>query len=92
MPASPEWAWSGWDVIEHVTRSGDAVIMGFEAPDNTGIVLVKPVGLRADATYTVESADYGRLGEVRGSDLMSQGVELQPSSLSRSHVLILRAQ
>jgi alpha-galactosidase len=88
--ASIGWEWSGWDVLEHITPGGDAVIMAFESNDSTDIVVVKPIGLRADAMYGVESADFGPLGEVRGSDLMAQGIELQPSSLSRSHVVFLR--
>jgi alpha-galactosidase len=92
VASSDAWGWSGWDVIEHVTPGGDAVLMAFESNDSTDIVLVKPVGLRADKMYAIESADFGPLGDVRGSDLMQQGIELQPSSLSRSHVIFIRAQ
>ena len=40
--------------------------------------------------YDIESADYGLIGTAKGSDLMSAGIELRASSISRSHVLLLR--
>jgi hypothetical protein len=49
-------------------------------------------GLRPDASYEVESADLGILGSSSGRDLMTRGVELQASTISKSHVLVMRAR
>lgn len=88
----PDAPWSGWDVIEHVsTTSGDAVLMAFETADAPSSALVRPKGLKPDVMYQVESADYGDLGAVSGSDLMVKGIEIAVSDLTRSHVLILHA-
>jgi hypothetical protein len=42
--------------------------------------------------YQVESADYGDLGAVSGSDLMLKGIEIAMGDVTRSHVLIFHAQ
>jgi hypothetical protein len=42
--------------------------------------------------YRVESADYGDLGTVHGADLMSDGIQINASDLTHSHVIILHAQ
>jgi alpha-galactosidase len=89
----PDAPWSGWDVIQHVsTTSGDAVLMAFETADAPPSALVRPKGLKPDVMYQVESADYGDLGAVSGSDLMLKGIEIAVSDLTHSHVLILHAQ
>jgi alpha-galactosidase len=89
----PDTAWSGWDVVEHVsTTNGDAVLMAFETPDAPATALLRPKGLKPDVMYRVESADYGDLGAVSGSDLMLKGIEIAMGDLTRSHVLILHAQ
>ena len=66
--------------------------MAFETPDAPQSVLVRPKGLKPDVMYQVESADFGDLGAVSGSDLMLKGIEIAMSDLTHSHVLILRAQ
>ncbi|HKW00061.1 MAG TPA: alpha-galactosidase [Vicinamibacterales bacterium] len=89
----PDTPWTGWDVIEHVsTTSGDTVLMAFETADAPSSTLVRLKGLKPDVMYQVESADYGDLGAVSGSDLMLKGVEIAVSDLTRSHVIILHAQ
>ncbi len=88
----PDAPWSGWDVVEHLSTTGDAVVMAFDTPDAESSTLVRPKGLRTDVTYRVESADYGDLGSVTGADLMNQGIQINTSDLSHSHVLIFRAQ
>jgi alpha-galactosidase len=91
--ALPEVAWSGWEAVEHVsTRTGDAIVMAFETPDAPSSVVVRLRGLRPEASYEVESANEGVLGTAAGADLMAGGVLLQSSTLSRSHILILRVQ
>ena len=93
LVATPDSPWIGWDVVEHLaTRTGDAIVMAYDTLDGPDRVLVKLKGLRPDAVYDVESADYGMLGSVRGSELMADGIEIQTSSISRAHVLILRAR
>jgi len=66
--------------------------MAFETPDAPPSALVRPKGLKPDVMYEVESADYGDLGAVSGSDLMLKGIEIAVSDVTRSHVLILHAQ
>ena len=89
----PDAPWSGWDVVQQVSRTtGDAVLMAFETPDAPQSVLVRPKGLKPDVMYQVESADFGDLGAVSGSDLMLKGIEIAMSDLTHSHILILRAQ
>ncbi len=93
LVAYPDGPWSGWDVVEHLaTRTGDAVVMAYDTADGPDRILVKLKGLRHDTIYDVESADYGLLGSVRGSELMADGIEIQASSISRAHVLVLRAR
>ena len=85
----PSTTWSGWDAIEHVLpRTGEAVILAFGSPEGPGNIVVKPVGLRSDDDYDVESADFGMLGTMSGHDLMDRGIELQSGSPTHSHVLI----
>jgi alpha-galactosidase len=89
----PDAPWSGWDVTQHVSRTtGDSVLLAFETPDAPPSALVRPKGLKPDVMYQVESADYGDLGAVSGSDLMLKGIEIAVSDVTRSHVLILHAQ
>jgi alpha-galactosidase len=87
----PGAGWSGWDAIEQVApASGEAVVFGFRSSDGPSSAIVKPRGLRPEASYDVESADFGRLGTVTGADLMRDGLELDASGLTQSHVLIFR--
>lgn len=91
--ASPDQPWSGWDVVEHVSRrTGDAVLLAFETPGGPPSAVVYPKALRQDAMYDVESADYGMLGSSTGAALMAQGIELLASGTLRGRVLILRVR
>jgi alpha-galactosidase len=86
----PDQPYSGWDVMEQLSgTTGDAVLMGFGTDDGPPSALVKLKGLNPDRLYWVESADFGDLGTVRGSELMQRGIEVQASSVSRGHVLIV---
>jgi alpha-galactosidase len=88
----PDVPWSGWDVIQHVSpATGDAVVMAFDTPDAPSSTLVRPRALRTDLDYQVESADYGDLGTMHGADLMSNGIQINASDLTHSHVIILHA-
>jgi alpha-galactosidase len=87
----PDAQWIGWDAVEHLSRrSGDAVVFAFDSADSSTSTLIKPRGLRSEADYDVESADFGPLGTVRGGELMSRGVQVDKTDLTKSHVLILR--
>jgi alpha-galactosidase len=89
----PDQAWSGWDVVEHVSRrSGEAVILAFDTLDSPPSTVVYPKGLWQDAMYDVESADYGILGSATGAELMAKGLEVLASGISRGHVLMLRVR
>jgi alpha-galactosidase len=87
-PGAPS---TDWDAVEHLSRqSGEAVVFAFDTTDGPSSTLIKPRGLRAQQDYDVESADFGPLGTVRGDDLMSRGVQLDKTGISKSHVLIFR--
>jgi len=89
----PGVPWSGWDIIEHISpTTGDAIVMAFDTPDASSSIIVQPKALRTDVTYQVESADYGVLGTIAGADLMAQGIEIDQSDLTHSHIVILHAQ
>jgi alpha-galactosidase len=91
--STPDQAFSGWDVMEQVVgTTGDALIFAFETADAPDGILLTPKALRPDATYDVESADYGALGSATGSDLMSSGISVSKSPLTRSHILVLHAR
>jgi alpha-galactosidase len=82
-----------WDVLQEVkTGGGSAVIFAFKDNDEDGRILVRPRGLIADLTYTVESLDAGVIGTARGDELMQDGVEIVHSGTSRAHVLVLAVQ
>ena len=56
------------------------------------ILLVRPRGLIAHATYEVTSLDIGPLGSARGDALMQDGIEIVHAGGSRAHVLLLKTQ
>jgi len=87
----PDQPWAHWDVTEVVLpETGEAVLLAFDAPDSPETQRVWPKALKPDMDYDIESADYGVIGSAKGSELMSAGIELRASSISRGHVLLLR--
>ena len=86
----PDAPWWGWDAIEHVQPStGDAVVFAFDTDDSAENAIVKPRALNPNASYDVESADYGLLGTVDGAELMDRGIELsglRPHAQPRAHL------
>ncbi|RPJ83502.1 MAG: alpha-galactosidase, partial [Acidobacteria bacterium] len=80
----------GWEVMEEL--SGDAagaVLFAFQTDGEAGRTVLRPVGLRPDATYEVRSTDTGVLGTASGSDLMESGIEIEAWGQSAAHVLVL---
>jgi hypothetical protein len=70
----------------------DAVISAYQTDDGVERINVKPIGLEADTTYTVQSVDSGLLGEATGADLMTAGIDIVESPTSAAHILTLRAK
>lgn len=87
---TPDWPWAGWDITEHLSATtGDAAVFAFNSDDAADRVTVQLRGLNPDAVYSVESADLGDLGEASGRDLTTRGIEIDASSISHGHVLIV---
>ena len=85
---------SSWDVLQEVSDDArSALIFGFKGDAQDGRLVVRPRGLIPDAIYDVRSVDVGPLGELRGDQLMQDGIELiHTAGGSRAHVLILKAR
>jgi alpha-galactosidase len=80
-----------WDVLEELNpATGEAVLFAYQQPDARDRVLLRPVGLRADATYAVQSLDTGALGTTTGDELMRDGIEVIQGNGTQAHILILR--
>ena len=82
-----------WDVLEELADDGGgAIVLAFKNTPSDGRLVVRPRGLRADATYDVRSIDVGPLGAAQGEVLMQDGVELVHAGGSAAHILILTVQ
>ncbi len=82
-----------WDALEELNAAtGEAVLFVYQQADANDRILLRPSGLRADATYAVQSLDAGPLGTALGDDLMRDGIEVIQGSGTQAHVLILRIQ
>ena len=82
-----------WDVLQEVADDAQtAIVFAFKGNQDDGRLIVRPVGLLADATYDVFSLDTGPLGAATGSRLMQDGVEFVHAGGSRAHVLMLKAR
>jgi hypothetical protein len=81
-----------WDVFQ-TTPEGLRPIVLWACQTDRGVrdILIRPVGLRAQSMYEVESADAGPLGIVSGSVLMQDGVEVVASPYSAAHMILLTA-
>ena len=77
-----------WMVVQQVTPAGASVILAFSngAHDPVRVWLrdVNPA-----ATYELRSADRGRLGFLRGADLVAGGLEIAEAPESWGQVLVL---
>jgi alpha-galactosidase len=82
-----------WDALEALNAAtGEAVLFVYQQGDANDRILLRPVGLRADAIYAVQSLDAGALGTAPGDDLMRDGVEVTQGTGTQAHILILRIQ
>ena len=79
-----------WDVFQ-TTPDGSHPIMvwGFQTDHAVTHTIVRPVGLRADSLYDVQSANHGSLGIISGASLMDDGVELVASPYSAADTVLL---
>ena len=83
----------GWDALETLNATtGDAVLLVYQQADANDRITLRPLGLRADATYAVRSLDAGDLGTALGDALMHDGLEIVQGSGTQAHILILRRQ
>jgi hypothetical protein len=80
---------SQWRVLQQVSRhSGSSLILAYSDDARDGVrVMLREI--RADVNYELRSADRGRLGVLRGADLMEQGLDIRPAPESAAQVLIL---
>jgi alpha-galactosidase len=77
-----------WDVLQAATPDSAAIVLyAYQSDDGMQKVNVKPTGLAAGASYTVQSVDLGVLGTATGADLMTNGIDVVESSGSAAHVL-----
>lgn len=79
----------GWDALEQISASGDALVFAFQTDPAVQSIVLSPRALTAEALYSVESADSGHIGEARGADIMEQGIEVVASPATAGHLLIL---
>jgi alpha-galactosidase len=89
-PQAIEGTLPPWEVMEHLTPGGDAVIYAFDNRQADVRVRFSPVGLVPDATYEVYSVDAGVIGTVSGESLMADGIEILASPNTGAHILVLR--
>jgi alpha-galactosidase len=83
----------GWDVVQHTSDDCQRIVIwAFQSDPGVNRFVLKPVGLIAGATYDVWSADLGSLDSATGAVLASDGIELEASADSASHLLILTAR
>lgn len=92
-PQVPREGSRDWDALQVTSAtSGEVIIFAFAAPDAPTRTIVRPQGLDPAASYRVESIDHGALGVASGADLMNGGIELNDSSISDAHILVLGRQ
>ena len=81
-----------WDVLQEGTSNGrDVVLSAFQFDRGVEQITIRPTGLSASTMYEVRSADTGVLGTARGSELMTDGIDVLYSPISAAHVLIVTA-
>jgi alpha-galactosidase len=82
-----------WDVLQEATLDGHQMLLwAVQSNDGVDTITVRPTGLDATRSYEVRSIELGLLGTATGSELMTNGVELNASASSAAHILILTAR
>jgi alpha-galactosidase len=87
VPRSGSLEWDALQVTSATT--GETIVFAFATPEAPNRTTVRPQGLDPEATYRVESIDHGQLGVATGADLMNGGIELNDSSTSDAHILLI---
>jgi alpha-galactosidase len=81
-----------WDVFQTTPEGIRPILLwAFQTDGGVRDVVIRPVGLRTQSMYEVQSADSGPLGIVSGSVLMQDGVEIVSSPHSAAHLITLTA-
>jgi alpha-galactosidase len=79
-----------WDALQVTSATtGEAIVFAFATPEAPDRTTVRPQGLDPATTYRIESIDHGILGVASGADLMNGGIELNDSSASDAHILLI---
>jgi alpha-galactosidase len=82
-----------WDVLQTASPSGRTIVLSAIQWDSADATLtVRPVGLRRQSTYQVQSVDTGLLGTATGAELMTDGITITESPNSAAHILIIKRQ
>jgi hypothetical protein len=81
-----------WDLLQERGDEGAVVLFAFQQRGGGESVIIKPVGLIEDATYSVESVDRGEVGTATGRELMDNGIEIIQSPVSAAHILTLKVR
>ncbi len=78
-----------WSVLQQLNpATGGSLLFAF-SPGARDPITVFPQGIRSDVVYELRSADRGRLGLVRGADLLAGGLEILDAPESHGQVLVL---
>ena len=77
-----------WEVVQQVTSDGVSLIFAFSNGAHDP-VRVSLHGVRPDLIYELRSSDRGRLGFLRGSDLLIGGLEIEEAPESGHKYLVL---
>ena len=81
-----------WDAFQTTPQGSHPIVLwAFQTDGAVRDIVIRPVGLREESMYEVQSADVGPLGIVSGSVLMQDGVEVVASPYSAAHMILLTA-
>jgi alpha-galactosidase len=88
---TPQRAAAGdWEVVQQfVPESGISYLFAY-GERASGSVRVHPVGVQADLTYELRSADRGTIGRLRGADVIANGLEVLEAPESAAQILVLQ--
>ncbi len=84
-------ATTGWDAIEFVSGS-NVVLFAYRSADATEQATLHLKGLSREATYEISSYQEGPLATATGAQLMDDGIQLDTTPGSMSHLLILKRE